>query len=214
MRVRACVRACSATSRPQLGGQSGALIWGEQFGSGADDEAVGLVLGPESSAGGEAEETVGPPPDEGATGGAGGNPLYLTGWTRGALFSKIPGEGSVAFSKRRWIFPCRRACFVLLSVLVALWAAGLVVSAFFFLLFFSPGVELIDPSLSHSRAGKESSRSLLSFFLRACRGNNGGVILRVCVGCVLLRCLYRSVFCSMQSAASGPQTVLVRFIMG
>lgn len=90
------------TPRPQLDGQSGALIWGEQFGSGADDEAVALMLGPEtSSTSAAAAATVDPDvegtggsPEQDATGGSGGNPLYLTGWTRGALFSKVPGKAN------------------------------------------------------------------------------------------------------------------------
>lgn len=77
--------ALCARRRLQLDGESGALVWGEQFGSGADDQAVGLVLGPVSSA---AADAVGSLEQE----KGGGSPLYLTGWTRGALFSKEPGE--------------------------------------------------------------------------------------------------------------------------
>ncbi|CAN0490796.1 unnamed protein product [Ectocarpus sp. 12 AP-2014] len=69
----------------KLDGESGALVWGEQFGSGADDQAVGLVLGPVSSA---AADAVGSLEQE----KGGGSPLYLTGWTRGALFSKEPAR--------------------------------------------------------------------------------------------------------------------------
>ena len=45
-----------------------------------------------SAAAGDTEETVGGSPGQDNTGQGGGNPLYLTGWTRGALFSKVPGE--------------------------------------------------------------------------------------------------------------------------
>ncbi|CAM9713464.1 unnamed protein product [Ectocarpus fasciculatus] len=74
----------------KLDGESGALIWGEQFGSGADDQAVGLVLGPVSPAAADAKEAgdVGSLEQE----KGGGSPLYLTGWTRGALFSKEPAR--------------------------------------------------------------------------------------------------------------------------
>lgn len=87
--------------RPQLDGRSGAFIWGEQFGSGADDEAVGLMLGPEAAA--DAERPVGSPEQGAPPGGTGGNPLYLTGWTRGALFSKVPGKGVVS-AAGRWVW--------------------------------------------------------------------------------------------------------------
>lgn len=66
---------------------SGALIWGEKFGSGADDQAVGLVLGPESSSTADVND-----PESRKEERTGGNqPLYLTGWTRGALYSSVPG---------------------------------------------------------------------------------------------------------------------------
>lgn len=75
--------------RWQLDGHDGQLIWGAQFGSGAGDQAVGLVLGPETSVGVEPKASE---EERGGRGGAGGaSPLYLTGWTRGALYSSVPG---------------------------------------------------------------------------------------------------------------------------
>ncbi|CAM9844431.1 unnamed protein product, partial [Laminaria digitata] len=77
----------------KLDGKSGKLIWGAQFGSGAGDQAVGLVLGPETSAGAElrTSEEGGQGEGRGEGGADGSSPLYLTGWTRGALYSSVPG---------------------------------------------------------------------------------------------------------------------------
>ncbi|CAM9135994.1 unnamed protein product [Scytosiphon promiscuus] len=74
----------------KLDGQTGDLVWGEQFGSGADDEAVALVLGPDAPAGTVgANEAIGSLDEEVTDVG---NSLYLTGWTRGALFSNVPAR--------------------------------------------------------------------------------------------------------------------------
>lgn len=91
----------ASTSCSQLDGSSGSLLWGEQFGSGADDHAVGLVVGPAIAAGTAVSSNQGAPVGAESAGeerevgeiGAGGdtNALYLTGWTRGALYSNVAG---------------------------------------------------------------------------------------------------------------------------
>lgn len=81
----------------QLDGHSGRFLWGAQFGSEEDDQATGIVLGPvssSSSSGGVYRAGDKEGSEVGRAGGVLENSypsLYLTGWTRGALYSILPG---------------------------------------------------------------------------------------------------------------------------
>lgn len=120
------------------------------------------MLGPEASAsasaaaaagtGGDTEGAVIGSPEQGKPGeeGGGNNALYLTGWTRGALFSKVPGKPA------SWFFPGRGVrwwflCWICVSVCV--WRPFFGVWAMHALSCFGLFCSCGDSALLRSRSG-------------------------------------------------------------